>query len=66
MSKNESIDNQLNLGQPDGDECSTAISEARSRQQKAFEQAAAAIVSRESPGAGQSASFGVEIRNLGN
>ena len=47
-----------------GDESQTSVAEARRCQQRAFERAAQAVAGRDRSGAGDPASFGVEIGNL--
>ena len=63
-SPNDPIDSSSSEEQIPGRERESAIEEARRSQQQAFELADQAIVGGESASSGDSASFGVEIRNL--
>jgi hypothetical protein len=58
------VDSKGDEGELPGDESQTAVAKARRDQQRAFERAAQAVAGRESAGAGDPASFGVEIGNL--
>jgi hypothetical protein len=58
------IDSKGDDGDLSGDESQTAVTEARRRQQRAFERAAQAVAGRGRAGTGDPASFGVEIGNL--